>query len=532
MTTALIIGSGASAAGAALALSQRADLEITVIDVGSQLEPEREQLVSELAAERPAEWNKGTVDRVSQLPVASNGRGVPEKRVFGSNYPFKDAGQLAGISGLSGANAAVVTSAYGGFSNVWGAQFMPFTPDTFNNWPVKSAAMRPHYEAILDRIPFSGEEDDLAARFPLLRAAAPLPPMSPRSARILGAYEKHRARINNRGITLGKARLALEAKECVRCGLCMTGCPYGLIYSAAQTFNELRRAGKVKFLSGLLALKIEEQADHVTVVAKEVSTGQLQRFVADRVYVAGGAMGSTRLAANSLGLFDTDIAMQESRQYILPFLSRRAVEDPRGKDDFTLNQFNMLVSPDGGDVDVSLLHFYSFNTAFLDGLPSVLQASWAEPLTAQLLRRLSVAFGYLPSWNSPRLRVRVGAQPGDLELPAFQVSGEAAPSGQNKMLSAVLRRLARSAPQLDLYPAVPMLRLSTAGKSYHWGGSFPHRDDHSTAFSSDTLGRVGSWKRTHLVDASVWPTIPSTTYGLTAMANSHRIATESMELVS
>src|ERR1700761_7555457 len=111
---------------------------------------------------------------------------------------------------------------------------------------------------------------------------------------------------------MGKARLALEGKECVRCGLCMTGCPYGLIYSAAQTFNELRRADKVKFHRGLLALKIEEQADRVTVVAKEVSTGQLQRFEADRVYVAGGAMGTTRLVASSLGLFDTDISMQES----------------------------------------------------------------------------------------------------------------------------------------------------------------------------------------------------------------------------
>jgi ferredoxin len=532
MTTALIVGSGAAAAGAALALNHREDLAITVIDIGLQLETDRQQLVSVLASSPPDGWDRSAVERISKLPVSSGGRGVPEKRVFGSNYPFRNAGQLAGVTAANGANASLISSAYGGFSNVWGSQLMPFTADTFQSWPVKADAMRPHYEAILDRVPFAGEEDDLAGRFPLMRSPVPLPLMSPRSSRILSAYEKHRARVNNHGITLGKARLAFEAKECVRCGLCMTGCPYGLIYSAAQTFEELRRVDRVKFHSGLLALKIIEEENRVTVIAKEVGTGQLQRFEADHVYVACGAVGTTRLVVNSLGLFDADISMQESRQYILPFLSRRAIEDPRDQDDFTLNQFNMIVSPDGGDVDISLLHFYAFNTAFIDGLPSILQSRSADWLQTQLLRRLSVAFGYLPSWNSPRLHIRVGSKPDDLYLPDFHVSGEAPPPGQNKMMIALLRKIAQSAPLLDLYPVVPMLRLSSPGKSYHWGGSFPHMADRSTAFSSDTLGRVGSWQRTHLVDASAWPTIPATTYGLTTMANAHRIASESMDLAS
>ena len=49
MTSALIIGSGAAAAGAALALSHRENLKITVIDIGLQLEADREQLVATLA---------------------------------------------------------------------------------------------------------------------------------------------------------------------------------------------------------------------------------------------------------------------------------------------------------------------------------------------------------------------------------------------------------------------------------------------------------------------------------------------------
>jgi ferredoxin len=532
MTTALIIGSGAAAAGTALALSQREDVAITVVDIGVQLEPERRELVDQLASASPGEWDASTREYLSQQPVASGGRGVPEKRVFGSNYPFRNAGQLTGLTADKGANSKVISSAYGGFSNVWGSQIMPFTDKTFDRWPFKAAALRPHYEAILNQIPFAGEEDDLAAEFPLLRSPVPLPPLAQRSQRALDSYARHRARLNRRGITLGKARLAFQARSCVRCGLCMTGCPYGLIYSAAQTFDELRRQNRITYRGGFIALKVEEGAERVTVIAREVASGQVQRFEADRLYLACGAMGTTRLVANSLGLLGADIPMQESRQFILPFLSARPVRDPRREDDFTLNQFNMIVAPDGGSLDVSTLHFYAFNQAMVDGLPGILRAPAADALQSQLLRRLSVAFGYLPSWNSPRVRVRIGSRPGDLDLPEFRISGDSAPAGQARMLSAILRSLTAAGPRLDLYPVLPMLRLAPAAKSYHWGSSFPHSNGGKEQFHSDTWGRVGAWQRTHLVDASVLPTVPATTYGLTVMANAHRIATESMALTT
>jgi ferredoxin len=531
MTTALIIGSGAAAAGAALALSHRENLEITVIDIGLQLESARQQLIDGLASSSPEEWDGQTIEVISKQPVAARSSRIPEKRVFGSDYPFRNVGQLGGLTTANGAGASLISPAYGGFSNVWGSQIMPFTTAAFESWPVNAATMRRHYEAILRHIPFAGEEDDLAVRFPLLRSPAPLPSMSPRSQRVLSAYERHRSRLNDRGITIGKARLALDAGKCVLCGMCMTGCPFGLIYSAAQTFDTLRSASRVTFYGGFLALKIMEESDRAAVITREIATGRTRRFEADRVYVACGAIGTTRLVASSLGLFDVDLPMLESRQFVLPLLSLRATEDPRNKRDFTLNQFNVIVAPDGGSVDISTLHFYTFNSAFINGLPRVLRAHSAEWLQAQLLRRLTVAFGYLPSWNSPRLRIHVGPRCNHLELPDFHISGEAPPPGQSKMLRSVLVSLMRSARMLDLYPLVPMLRLSATGKSYHWGGSFPHTADKPTVLSSDRLGRVGSWQRIHLADASVFPTIPAMTFGLTVMANAHRIASESLELM-
>ena len=532
MTRVLIIGSGLAAAGAALALSRRENLEITVIDIGLKLEADREQLIKALASSPPEEWDGQTIELISKQPAAAaRHSGVPEKRVFGSDYPFRNVGQLGGLAAVNGANTSLISPAYGGFSNVWGSQVMPFTEAAFEGWPVNAVTMRCHYEKILGQIPFAGEEDDLAIRFPLMRPPASLPLLSSRSRRILNAYEKHKSRLNDHGITIGKARLAFDATKCVRCTMCMIGCPYGLIYSAAQTFDALRRANKVTMMSGFLAVKVIEEAGQVAVVAKEIATARIRRFEADRVFVACGAMGTTRLVANSLELFDVDISMLESRQFVLPLLSARGTEDPRNERDFTLNQFNMIVAPDGGPVDLSTLHFYTFNSAFVNSLPSVLRARSAEWLQVQLLRRLSVAFGYLPSWNSPQLRIHVGCRRDSWDLPEFHISGEAPPAGQTQMLRAIMLRLIHSSRVLDLYPVIPMLRLSAAGKSYHWGGSFPHMIDRPTVFSSDVLGRVGPWERTHLVDASVFPAVPAMTYGLTVMANAHRIASDSLELI-
>jgi len=531
MPTAIIIGSGAAAAGAALALSRRNDLQISIVDIGLQLETERQQLVDTLASSSPNEWDVHAIEGISNRSVGSKNRGIPEKRVFGSDFPFRNVGQLTGISMAGEATKSLVSSAYGGFSNVWGSQLMPFTASVFETWPVSASTMCGHYKEILRHIPFAGEEDDLAVNFPLMRKPVSLPQMSPRSVRVLDSYEKNRSKLNHHGITVGKARLAFDAPSCFRCGMCMTGCPYGLIYSASQTFDMLRGADKIKVHSGFLALKVEEGGSQAIVIAKQISSGRLQRFEADRIFIACGAIGTTRLVANSLSLFDVDLPMLESQQYVLPLVSLRATDDPRQKPDFTLNQFNVVVSPGGDSADISMLHFYTFNSAFIESLPALLRARSAARLQGQILRRLSVAFGYLPSWNSPQLRIHVGSAPNHLDLPDLDISRGATPFGHYRMLRTILLRLVQSAPLLDLYPVVPMLRLSAAGKSYHWGGSFPHMKDKSIS-ASDPLGRVGAWERIHLVDASVFPSVPAMTYGLTVMANAHRIASEALELMT
>jgi len=532
LTRTLVIGSGPAAAGAALALCRSGQHQVTVIDLGLRLEQERQDTVNHLSTTASDEWSTAEVQYISAQPVGSVVKGLPEKRTYGSDFPFRDLGQLRGITSGADAHHRLVSAAYGGFSNVWGAQLMPFTDAAFQSWPVSGAEMAPAPLAVLDEIPFAGEHDDLAGLFPLIGRPDPLPEVSERSDRVLQAYRRHRSKLRALGVTVGKARLAFQAPECVRCRLCMTGCPYGLIYSAAQTFDELRRKKRITYHGGLMALGIEETAEKIEVRARELASGQVQRFEADRVFVACGAFGSTRLILNSLGLYDRSFSMGEAVQFMLPMLSARPTRDPRPEPQFTLNQFNVVVALDPEGLDLSLLHCYAFNPAVLEALPRPLRSPRAEVVTGRLLSRLSVALGYLPSWGSPRLMVRARPPASELDLPGLAISREPTNWARNVMLRRILGRLLRAAPRLDLYPFLPGAVLAAGGKSYHWGGSFPHAAAPVGQFSSDLLGRVGRLRRVHVVDAAVFPNVPSTTYALTIMANAHRIASAAIELPS
>ncbi len=423
------------------------------------------------------------------------------------------------------ANRAVVSGAYGGFSNVWGAQIMPFSSATFERWPIGWREMVPHYRVALDEMALSGDEDDLSELFPLLVPARPLPPLAERTRQVLDRYDGRRARLQSLGITLGRARLAMRSEDCTRCGLCMTGCPYGLVYSASQTFDRLRAAGRITYRKGVLALRLSER-DAVPSVADTGPRLRTHRVPVGRPHLRG----VRRHRDDTPGARITRPVRNAARtRGVGAIRDAGALEEPDGRPArgraFTLNQFNLLYDASGDGVDLCQIHFYPFNPVFETSLPRPLQLPWSRPLATALLRRLSVGLGYLPSWASPKVTA-TARRAGEARLPELVI--ERAPgSSWPPMLRQLVASTVRAAPSLDLWPILPATTLSAPAKSYHFGSSFPHREKRA-GLGTDRLGRLAPWDRIHLVDGSVFPDVPATTFTLTIMANAHRIATESL----
>jgi choline dehydrogenase-like flavoprotein len=521
----LIIGAGPAAAGVALALSKYSGTTVQVLDIGGRLEPRNDEARARMSCATPEDWAVDDLRAVSQTAVASGQHRVPEKRNFGSDFPFRNFGQLDGLSSEGGVNTRVISGAYGGFSNTWGAQTMVFSEATFDDWPFPRSDLEPDYRAILASIPYSGEADDLAEYFPLWGLADPLPPLSERSVRVLSRYERHRIRVRRQGVLLGKARLAFKGRDCVSCGLCMTGCPYSLVYSASQTFDDLTRDGQVEYTGGFVALRLGEDDGRPFVVARSLATGDVETFRADKVFVACGALGTTRLVAQSLGMWSRRIHMQESAQFLMPLFALKGIKDLSQEGTFTLNQFNVVMPFDEAGHDIVQIHCYPYNAAMREALPALFALPAVRGIGAMLLRRLTVGLGYLPSWWSPGFDVSV-------ERPGHE--GQLAPmalfpsvdngSMARRNLRAVTRKFVMVAPSLGLVPVLSGIALSAPGKSYHFGGSFPHSQSPRQGEQTDHVGRLHPWRSIHLADASVFPTVPATTFTLSIMANAHRIA--------
>ena len=527
MRSVLIVGSGPAAAGAALALLTDPEISITIVDLGLRLEKGIEEARDRLASGDESSWSAEDLETVQHQPVSVSEGRLPQKRTFGSDYPFRDLGQQVGLRTPGGTTPPVVSAAFGGFSNVWGAQTMPFSRATFDTWPISLEELEPHYAVALAEMNVSGEDDALGTLFPHIIPPEPLPPVSERTRVTLDAFERDRDRVESLGITVGHARLALRSSGCTRCGLCMTGCPHQLIYSSSQTFDRLIASGRVTYRSGLLVTSVAEDDLGPLVRAKNLHDGTVETIRADRVFLGCGGLGTTRLVLGSLGTTAPPLDLLESVQFLVPAASVRPVTDLRGARDFTLNQFNMVYDDTGTGLDLVQVHFYPNNPAMEREFPQIVQHSAFRPLRTAVLGRLSVGLGYLPSWASPKITVRARSVGADA-LPELDLERR-----DSTLWPPMLRRfvsaMAKAAPALDLWPVAPMISVSKATKSYHFGGTFP-LSDASRGLETDRLGRLERWNRIHLIDASTFPSVPATTFTLTIMANVHRIATESMHL--
>src|SRR5436309_6802574 len=162
MPSAIIVGSGPSAASVALCLADKADWKITVLDIGLDLEPDHRDSRDRLSTLPRERWARLDVLDISARPVATSVSGLPEKRAYGSDYPFRDSGQLSPVAVERGVNDALISGAYGGFSSVWGGQLLPFPDEAFESWPLSGDDLAPHSPAVLTSIPYAAAADALA----------------------------------------------------------------------------------------------------------------------------------------------------------------------------------------------------------------------------------------------------------------------------------------------------------------------------------------------------------------------------------
>jgi choline dehydrogenase-like flavoprotein len=518
--TVVIIGSGPCAAAAAHAFSD-AGRSVTVLDAGDRIEPGGMEVSDALARSEPEDWPPELVRRAGgTFPVGI--KHVPLKPVYGSLFPY--ALNDPDLPVVTEAAETLPSLAYGGLSNSWGASMLPFRQRDIADWPISLVELEPHYEAVLRFVPVAAQHDELSATLPLYTDSPGTLRRGPQAKALLGHMRRHAAALSAAGFTFGASRLALvtsagHSRRCRHCGMCLHGCPYGSIYNASHTLDALVRIGRVDYRGGIYVDRLTRSASSVTIDFHERRHPDRRgKLSASRVLVACGAISSTRLMLESTGHTSLSRKLHDSRYFMIPMLTLRAVPISVATQGNTLAQ--VFLEFEDARIFRHPVHMqlYGYNDIMLSALSQRISLSDArlERLLHPMLGRLVVIQGYLHSADSPGLTISRDAS-------RIRIVGEDEVLGATRVRK-LMRRLLAAARPLGMLPVPSLLQIGRPGKSNHVGGSLPMRR-RPGELETDTLGRLPDWDRVHVIDASLFPSMPATTVTLSAMANAHRIAT-------
>ena len=514
-----VIGSGPAGISCVQALVA-AGKRVTILDSGLQLDVGRRDAIRNLAALGSANWTPAATAFLRE-GISSSASGIPLKLAYGSDYAYR---QVAGATSLVCDGAETKPSyARGGLSTVWGSAILPYRQCDLEDWPISIKDLEPGYRAVLQWMPISARNDDLSQFFPLYVDQCASLSASRQASGLLADFQRNRTTLNANGVYFGSSRLAVDAdghraqSACVQCGLCMYGCPHGLIYSSDHTLASLISNGQIDYKAGVTAQSVTETNAGVVIHAIDLD-GNPVEFNAERVFLGAGVLNTTAILLRSLGMYGRPVPIRDSQYFLLPLLRLRGTPNVVREPLHTLAQLFVEIFDDSISAHGIHLQAYTYNELFREPVLAALGPLKSIFPIEAFLGRLMLFQGYLHSADSSRITATLERHQNGDTLMLHSVADP-----QTKRLVRKLAiKLLRLRSNTGVIPLMPMLQMGKPGRGFHSGGSFPMSATPKTG-ETDILGRPKGFQRVHAIDSSVLPSIPATTITYTVMANAYRI---------
>lgn len=519
-----IIGSGPAGVSCAYALLKQG-IPVTMLDAGIELETERQEWLRQIQRLPEHEWNNSVLQTLKEN-VQVDTKGIPLRLAYGSDFPYRDIHQYIP---MQAERIGILPSlAKGGLGNVWGGAVLPCRDADIRDWPIKISDLSAHYEAVFSFMDLAAVRDDLGTLFPLYsdRYRSLLP--SRQAIALMADLRKHTDSLKAHHVRFGYSRLAVRSyatskqSGCVYCGCCLYGCPHELIYNAASTLTELQKHPDFTYIKDVVVERIGESGGTVKIYGKSRRDQGVLEFNGSRVYLACGTLPTTKILLESMEAYDQVLTAKDSQYFLLPLLRYRQVSRVMEERLHTLSQVFIEILDQELSEHTIHLQLYTYNDLYVRALKDKfrhLPSLFTWPISA-LVGRLFMIQGYLHSDLSSTVSIFLGrgrnGGPSRLYLRNYENPQTL------KTLRALSDKLSANRRYFRFVPVFQMLQMGEFGRGFHSGGTFPmkHRPAH---FECDVLGRPYGFERVHVVDATVFPSIPATTITLTVMANAYRI---------
>ncbi|MBI2082693.1 MAG: hypothetical protein HYT76_03905 [Deltaproteobacteria bacterium] len=501
---------------------------VTLLDAGNTLETSIQEFLNSNQKRPFEEWNWDTL-KAFQAKSSISQKGFEKKLVYGSDFPYRDHEKYCPRDEVG--VQTHVSFAQGGFSNVWGANMLPYcSNDIDDKWPIKSKEMAPHYESVLQFVPTTGEHDHLESQFPLHTTQAQAFRRSRQGEHLHRQLSSKRDELLKKGFIFGSSRLAVDLNKkrglpCEFCGMCLYGCPNELIYTSRHSLQDLLQDKRLTYTPGVIVERVSESENSVLIEAHSTQ-GEKLEFKGERLFLAAGPISTTKILLKSMNAYGRTFKMLDSQYFLFPFISLKGQKDVEQERLHTLSQIFMEVVNKEICSRTVHLQFYSYNNAYPKAFQSMLGRFYSlfEKPIRRFMGRVYLVQGYLHSDFSSTIDVSL--EKGDEGLDQLSLK-----KNVNEEVKITIRRISkfllRQWKLLGGVPVIPKTQIFAPGASNHIGGTFPMREKPQRTFETDRLGRLKGYSRVHAVDSSIFPSIPGTTMTLTTMANAYRIGMES-----
>ena len=247
---------------------------------------------------------------------------------------------------------------------------------------------------------------------------------------------------------------------------------------------------------------------------------------ADRVFLAAGVIPTTGILLRSLSAQESAVFIKDSQYFLLPAMLTKRVTGVRTEPLYALSQIFIELLDAQISPRTVHLQLYTYNDLIGRAVRNIF-----GPLKAPLD---FLARNWKAGWFCFRVSftrtnpilisttLRSPENGGKLELKPV-INPEA-----RKVVGRVVHKLLKNSLRVGAVPLPMLLQVAAPGRGFHAGGSFLMRVK-PAGLETDTFGRPVGWRRIHAVDATVLPSIATTTLTFTVMANAHRIATAATE---
>jgi choline dehydrogenase-like flavoprotein len=425
--------------------------------------------------------------------------------------------------------------AAGGLAEAWTGGCYPFTREEAAAWPLDWGELHAAYGRVAERIGVSGaSDDDLRDVFPAHAGLQPALALDLHGETLLRSYQAKRERILARDrVRLGHARIAAlsqplgERPACHACGRCLWGCPSDALYTPFVTLRACRRDPRFIYRPGWIAthLVLSSGWRATGVGLRSLDGAREERLAADAVVLAAGALGTSRIALESLARIGEQVelaGLMDNRQILMPFVNLKLVGRRFASASYQYHQLALAYDP-GSPRDAAHGLFTTLKTALVHPIAQALPGSLGRGVA--VLRNLHAALGLLNVNLADERRdaCRVALEPRPGGGSGRLLIHYAPDPGERARVRGALRALRRMLLRLGCVAPPPMTRWRPMGASVHYAGTLPMVRD-GGPLTCDESGRLRGIDGVWIADGACFPTLPAKNLTFTLMANATRIA--------